>query len=85
MHPVDLSQRSSNAIAFDRITNAAARRKPNLQGHLVAHVLMRDRSVHEPNAPHGERVYIRAAPVKERTNEPLPLEPKGSRKRVGPF
>ena len=85
MHPVDLSQQASDAIALDAALNTSARRKPDLDGHVVPNLRSIHDAAQQTHTSNGNGAYVVSRPVKQRADEPPPLQPVRLRKRVAPI
>lgn len=81
MHPVDLAQHTPHPVAFDGAP-AAPRRKSDLEWHVISCGLARDDPKEQSHATDGDRVHVRPAAIKERADQPLPLEAVRTWKRV---
>lgn len=85
MHPVDLAQDATYAIALDGGVGAPSRRKSDLQRHVVARRLTRNDAVEQSNAADRNSVDIVPASIKKRPDEATTLQPMGARKGVPAF
>lgn len=84
VHPVDLSQQASDAVALDATLDSSSRRESDLNRHVVSE----GRPVHHPekqaDTADGHGLNVVPVAVKERADEPSPLEPVRPGKRVPP-
>lgn len=75
VHPIDLSQNTFNAIAYDGGASSSSRSEADLQGHLRGDFLRWYQAIDEANTAGCQGPHILPVTVEEGPDQPAMLEP----------